>query len=199
LSQETVIMYDFFLNSLRKYIPLTDEQALSITSKLQLRKVRKKQWLLTPGEFCKTEFFVNKGCFRAYFVDDNGNQHIIKFASEGWWITDIESLFAGTPATLYVEALEDGEVIVLPRSAQEELYEQIPQLNKYFRLVYQKALANTSGRLLRTISGTAEKHYGQFIEQYPDMEQRVPQYMIASYLGVTPEFLSKIKGRMAKD
>lgn len=191
-------MYEFFLNSIRKYIQLTDEQASIISGKLQMRKVRKKQWLVTPGEYCKTEFFVNKGCFRAYYVDEQGNQHIIKFASEGWWVTDIESLFTGTPATLYIEALEDGEVIVLPRSVQEELYETIPQLNKYFRLVYQKALSNTSARLLRTISGTAEQHYQQFIQQYPDMEQRMPQYMIASYLGVTPEFLSKIKGRLLK-
>lgn len=192
-------MYEFFLDSLRKYISLSDEQSLLISGKLQLRKVRKKQWLVTPGEYCKTEFFVNKGCFRAYYVDDAGSQHIIKFASEGWWITDIESLLSGTPATLYVEALEDGEVVVLPRSAQEELYEEIPQLNKYFRLVYQKALSNTSGRLLRTISGTAEQHYSQFVQQYPDIEQRVPQYMIASYLGITPEFLSKIKARMVRN
>jgi CRP-like cAMP-binding protein len=191
-------MYEFFLDSLRKYISLSDEQSLLITGKLQLRKVRKKQWLVTPGEYCKTEFFVNKGCFRAYYVDDAGNQHIIKFASEGWWITDIESLLTGAPATLYVEAMEDGEVVVLLRSAQEELYEEIPQLNKYFRLVYQKALSNTSGRLLRTISGTAEQHYSQFVLQYPDIEQRVPQYMIASYLGITPEFLSKIKSRMVR-
>lgn len=191
-------MYEFFLASLRKYISLTDEQAMAITEKLQLRKLRKKQWLVTPGEYCKTEFFVNKGCLRAYYLDDDGHQHIIKFASEGWWISDIESLFNGTPATLYVEALEDSEVIVLPRASQEELFELIPPLNKYFRLVYQKALANSSGRLLRTISGTAEQHYLQFVQQYPDMEQRVPQYMIASYLGVTPEFLSKIKARMVK-
>ena len=191
-------MYEFFLDSLRKYISLSDEQALLITGKLQVRKVRKKQWLVTPGEYCKTEFFVSKGCFRAYHIDDSGKEHVIKFASEGWWITDIESLFSGLPATLYVEALEEGEVIVLQRSAQEELYDDIPELNKYFRLVYQKALANTSGRLLRTISGTAEQHYTQFIQQYPDIEQRVPQYMIASYLGITPEFLSKIKARMVK-
>jgi CRP-like cAMP-binding protein len=191
-------MYEFFLDSLRKYISLSDEQSLLITGKLQLRKVRKKQWLVTPGEYCKTEFFVNKGCFRAYYVDDAGNQHVIKFATEGWWITDIESLFSGAPATLYVEALEDGEVVVLPKAAQEELYDHIPALNKYFRLVYQKALSNTSGRLLRTISGTAEQHYSQFVQQYPDIEQRVPQYMIASYLGITPEFLSKIKARMVR-
>jgi CRP-like cAMP-binding protein len=191
-------MYEFFLASLRKYISLTDGEAFTITEKLQLRKVRKKQWLVTPGEYCKAEFFVNKGCLRAYYVDDDGHQHIVKFASEGWWISDIESLFNATPATLYVEALEDSDVILLTRTSQEELFELIPQLNKYFRLVYQKALANSSGRLLRTISGTAEQHYLQFVQQYPDMEQRVPQYMIASYLGVTPEFLSKIKGRMAK-
>lgn len=191
-------MYEFFLASLRKYIPVSDEQAMAITEKLQTRRLLKKQWLLTPGEYCKTESFVNKGCLRAYYLDDDGHQHTIKFATEGWWITDIESLFNGTPATLYIEALEDSEVFILPRTAQEELYTIIPPLNIYFRLVYQKGLANTSARLLRTISGTAGEHYQQFIEQYPGIEQRVPQYMIASYLGVTPEFLSKIKSKLVK-
>lgn len=104
-------MYEFFLASLRKYISLTEEQALAITEKLQTRRLLKKQWLLTPGEYCKTEFFVNDGCLRAYYVDDDGHQHIIKFASEGWWISDIERLFNGTPATLYVEALEEDKAL----------------------------------------------------------------------------------------
>lgn len=191
-------MYTFLADSLRKYIPLSEEEILLLATATEVKKVRKKQWLLTPGQHCSTEYFVNKGCFRAYFVDDNGHEHITKFATEGWWITDINSYFSDTAATLYVESLEDGEVIVVQKTALETLYERIPQLNKYFRLVYQKALLNSNQRVLRTISNTAGEHYLQFVEQYPNLEQRVPQYMIASYLGITPEFLSKIKMRFAK-
>jgi len=191
-------MYDFFLNSLKKYIPFTEEEEQYLISKIQIRKVRKKQWLVTPGEYCKTNYFVNKGCFRAYYLEDNGDQHISKFAPEGWWITDIGSLFTGAQSKLYVEALEDGEVIPVHAELMDELYERIPQLNKYFRLVYQKALLYSNDRVMCTISQTASNHYRRFLEQYPNLEQRVPQYMIASYLGITPEFLSKEKARLLK-
>jgi|SRR5215831_7138421 len=186
-------MYDFFLASLRKYINISPEEADLLMSKLTVRKVRKKQWLVTPGEPCKTQYLVSQGCFRAYFLHENGNQHITKFASEGWWITDIESFFNGTAATLYVEALEDGEVIPVHNDILEQLYEQVPQLNKYFRLVYQKALVHCSQRVLRTISASATEHYERFLALYPNLEQRIPQYMVASYLGITPEFFSKVK------
>jgi CRP-like cAMP-binding protein len=189
-------MFEFLLDSLKKYIPLSAAEEELIASKAQLRKVRKKQWLVTPGDYCKTEHFVNKGCFRSYYIDNDGHQHIVKFATEGWWITDIASVFAAKPATLYIEALEDGEVVYISKTNMDELFDEIPQLNKYFRLVYQKGLANTCDRIISTISSTAAEHYQQFIQQYANLEQRVPQYMIASYLGVTPEFLSKIKSRL---
>jgi CRP-like cAMP-binding protein len=189
-------MYEFFLKSMQQYISFSPDETTLLTSKIELKKIRKKQWLVTPGDYCKTDYFVNKGCFRAYYVDENGHEHITKFATEGWWITDIQSYFSGLPATLYVESLEDGEVIALNKSALEALYEDIPQLNKYFRLVYQKAMLNSNQRVLRTISNTAGEHFLQFIEQYPNLEQRVPQYMIASYLGITPEFLSKIRRKV---
>jgi CRP-like cAMP-binding protein len=191
-------MYDFFLNSLKKYIHFTEEEEQTLTSKIQIRKVRKKQWLVTPGEHCKTNYFVNKGCFRAYYLADNGDQHTSKFAPEGWWITDINSLFTGAQTSLYVEALEDGEVIPIHTEFMDELYECIPQLNKYFRLVYQKALLYSNERVMCTISQTAGNHYRRFLELYPNLEQRVPQYMIASYLGITPEILSKEKARLLK-
>ena len=191
-------MYEFFLDSIKRYISLTPDEEALITSKVQVRKVRKKQWLVTPGEHCKADHFVNKGCFRAYYQDDNGVQHTIRFATEGWWMTDVFSLFTQKPATLYVEALEDGEVVVVSESAMDELYEAIPQLNKYFRLAYQKGLAFSTNRILHTISNTATDHYQLFLQQFPTVEQRVPQYMIASYLGVTPEFLSKIKSKIMK-
>src|SRR5438270_275550 len=143
-------MYDFFLQSLKRYISLTPDEEALISSKVQVRKVRKKQWLVTPGEYCKSDHFVNKGCFRADYMDNSGVQHTIRFATEGWWMTDVESLFTQKPATLYVEALEDGEVIVVYQSVMDELYEAIPQLNKYFRLAYQKGLAYSTIRIMVT-------------------------------------------------
>jgi CRP-like cAMP-binding protein len=191
-------MYNFFLESLRKYINLSDQEAELLISKVHFKKVRKRQWIVTPGHECKVEFFVNKGVLRAYYPHDNGNQYTTKFAPEGWWISDVQSLFNGEPATQYIEPLEDSEVIGIPKPNMDLLYEEIPQLNKYFRLVYQKALANSSERVLRTISDTTHGHYIKFLAQYPNLEQRVPQYMIASYLGVTPEFFSKLKAQVMK-
>jgi CRP-like cAMP-binding protein len=191
-------MCEFFLDSLKKYIAFDKEEENLLLSKVQLRRVQKKQWLVTPGEYCRAEHFVSKGCFRAYYIDDRGVQHITKFAPEGWWITDADSYFNGGLAKLYVEALEDGEVVVMHKAVQEELFETLPQLNKYFRLVYQKGMVNSCERVLRTISDSAAEHYIRFLDQYPCLDQRVPQYMIASYLGITPEFLSKIKTSRVK-
>jgi len=191
-------MYEALVESLKNYIELTDDEINLLISKVELKKVRKKQWLLTPGEYSHAKYFISKGCFRAYCIDDNGHEHITKLSMEGWWISDIQSFLSGEPATQYVEALEDGEVVVFPKTVLEELCDQIPQLNKYFRLLYQLALCNNQQRIFRTISNTADKHYLQFIDQFPALEQRVPQYMIASYLGITPEFLSKIKKKSSK-
>ena len=191
-------MFDALIKSLRNYVEISDEEIDTLISKLEVRKVKKKQWLVTPGEYCKSEHFISKGVFRAYCVDDNGHEHITKLSMEGWWITDISSFISGEPATQYVEALEDGEVILFRKQILEELYQEIPELNKYFRLLYQLALCNNQQRIFRTISNTADKHYYHFIEQFPGIEQRVPQYMIASYLGITPEFLSKIKRKAHK-
>lgn len=188
-------MFTRLLSALREYIQLTPEEENLLVSKLEVRRVKKRQWLVTPGEYCKNDYFINKGCFRSYCIDEDGHEHITKLAMEGWWITDLKSFITGEPAVRYVEALEDGEVIVWRKHVLEELYEQIPQLNKYFRILYQKALVNNHDRIFRTISGTAEEHYYKFVAQYPELEQRIPQYMIASYLGITPEFLSRIKSK----
>lgn len=189
-------MFDALLHNLRKQILLSDEEANLLVAKLEVRKVKKKQWLVTPGDYCQSEHYINKGCFRAYCIDEDGTEHITKLSTEDWWITDIQSYLSGEPARLYVEALEDGEVIVFKKNVLEELYEAIPQLNKYFRLLYQLALVNNQRRIFQTISSTAEEHYTQFLQQHPNLDQRVPQYMIASYLGITPEFLSKIRKRV---
>jgi CRP-like cAMP-binding protein len=192
-------MFEQLLNNFRKHISLSDQEVELLITHVEFRKVKKKQWLVTPGEPCRSEHYINKGCFRAYCIDEQGHEHVTKISTEDWWITDIQSFLSGDPAQLYVEALEDGEVIVFRKHMLEELYKRIPQLNKYFRLLYQLALVNNQRRIFQTISNTAEEHYLRFLEQHPELEQRVPQYMIASYLGITPEFLSKIrKKRMQK-
>src|SRR5689334_8802676 len=108
-------MYNFFLESLRKYINISEQEAEALISKVYYKKERKKQWIIQPGNECKVEFFVNKGCLRAYYLHENGNQYTTKFAPEGWWISDLQSLFSGEPATQYIETLEDSEVIAITK------------------------------------------------------------------------------------
>jgi len=189
-------MYDMLIANLRKHINLTAEDIDTITSRLNLKKVKRKHYLVAPQEYCRYEHFVIKGCFRSYFVDDRGDEHITYFAVEDYWITDLQSFISGEPATLYVEALEDSEVLQLSKNHLEELFQLVPQLNNYFRILYQKSIVSMNTRVLNAISSTADEHYLQFLKRYPFLEQRVPQYMIASYLGVTPEFLSKIRSRV---
>lgn len=186
------------LNEIGKYVQLSEQDQHEIIKRLQVKKVRKKQYLVVPDEVCRVEHFINAGCFRAFYVGDDGKEYITKFGVENCWITDLQSFHSGEPATLYVEALEPGELVVIKKDDMEQLFKTVPLLNNYFRIIYQHSLIAQHYRVLSAISSTAEHQYLQFISRYPDLEQRVPQYMIASYLGVTAEFLSRIKLNLMK-
>ena len=134
-----------------------------------------------------------RGCLRAFYIDANGFEHNVLFAVEDWWIADLASFLAQTPATLDVEALEDCELLQLDRPALEALYAQVPKLERYFRLMLQNAFVAQQQRILASISAPAEARYRAFRVKYPQLEQRLPQRHVASYLGITPEFLSKIR------
>lgn len=158
----------------------------------------KRYVLLRAGEVCRFEGFVLEGCVKTYFIEPNGAEVILTFATENWWVSDLVSFEEQKPARFYIETLEDTEMLLLDRSSKAALLEKFPQLERMFRLMVQRHLASYQNRLYETVSLTAEERYAHFIAQFPDLLQRVPQYQIAAYLGMSPEFLSKIRRRQAQ-
>lgn len=189
-------MYDLFFQKFNEKVPLTDEEQEQIRAYLTPKKLRKRQYLLQEGDICKAIAFVEKGALREYSVD-NGSDHIIQFALEGWTISDLFSFLTGEPASYNIDALEDAELVLITRSAHEELLKKQPKYGTYMRLLITGAYIALQRRLTSTISVSVEERYRSFTEMYPDIVQRVPQHMIASYLGLTPETLSRARKKMA--
>lgn len=177
---------------------LSDAETALCNSMFEQRHLRKKQYLLQEGEVCRYQYFVVNGILRSYTTDDKGGEHILQFASEGWWMADLYSFFTGEPSQYYMEALEDADVLLISRSNWDKLLEQLPKLEHYFRVLLQNHLVSTQRRLLTSLSEPAEQRYLRFVATYPDCVQRVPQHMIAAYLGITKESLSRLRGRMSR-
>jgi CRP/FNR family cyclic AMP-dependent transcriptional regulator len=169
-----------------------------LDSLLEKRIVKRKTMLLQEGEVCHFEAFVNQGCIRSYYLDENGFEVTLQFAIEDWWVSDIASFHDQQPSHMFIEALEDCELLILNPATKESLLQQIPSLERYFRLMVQRNLSSLQSRLFKTIATSAQDKYLDFLEKYPTIPQRVPQHYIASYLGISPEFLSKVRTRMAK-
>jgi len=176
---------------------LSDEEFNHFISLAKQRKIRKKQYILQAGDVCRYESFVISGCLRAYYVDDKGQEHILQFAVEDWWIGDMHSFLTETPATYNIDALEESELLQLDKASLEKLYKLVPQFERFFRIKIQNAFIHLQQRIIASMSETAEQRYLQFIEKYAELEQRLPQHQVASYLGITPEFLSRIRKNLA--
>jgi CRP-like cAMP-binding protein len=190
---------NLILQNLKRHIDLTEEEKKIFSSSLKSKKVKRHQFLGEEGEISRYQNFVTKGCLRSYFVDENGFEHNVQFAIEDWWIGDMASFLTKKPGSLYIEALEDSEVLQLDNPTMEDLYIKIPKLERFFRILLQNAFISFEQRIISVISKTAEERYLEFINKYPLMEQRLPQIHIASYLGITPEFLSKIRKKILID
>ncbi|MEH6308759.1 Crp/Fnr family transcriptional regulator [Olivibacter sp. CPCC 100613] len=162
------------------------------------KKYRKKQYMLQQGDVCKYIAFVEKGMLRSYQVDDKGSEHIIQFASEGWWIGDNYSFLTGLPASYDIDILEDAEVLLITQPRMEEMLQAIPSMERYMRLLMQHSLISMQRRIACTLSTQAEERYLGFIAEHPNLGQRVPQHMLASFLGMTPETLSRIRKQLLK-
>jgi CRP-like cAMP-binding protein len=186
-------MYELLLEKFKEKISLTPEEEVLSKSFFTPKKIRKKQYLLQEGDVCRYVAFVEKGMLRMYTIDEKGNEHIVQFAFEGWWMADQYSLLTGEPSNFSIEAIEDCELLLLSRQAEEEMLEKIPKFEKYFRLLIQNSLIATQRRLTRTLTLTAEQRYTELIHSCPTIPQRVPQHMMASFLGITPETLSRIR------
>jgi len=190
-------MYELFFKSLNEKIALTSEEEEIIKSYLTPKKLRKKQYLLQAGDVCKTIAFVEKGTLRAYSTDEKGNEHIIQFALEGWTIADLYSFMTGEPAMYHIDALEDTELVLISKAAQEEILKRVPKYETYTRMQLTGAYMAMQKRLTSIISLSVEERYKHFIAVYPDIAQRVPQHMIASYMGLKPETLSRVRKKIA--
>ncbi|MCC9168980.1 Crp/Fnr family transcriptional regulator [Pontibacter harenae] len=189
-------MYELFFQKFQEKVPLTDEEQEQIKAYLTPKKLRKRQYLLQEGEVCKAIAFVERGALREYSVD-NGSEHILQFAIEGWTISDLFSFLTGEQATYNIDALEDAELVLITKGAHEELLKKQPKYETYMRLLITGAYIALQRRLTSNISLPVEERYTSFTEMYPDIAQRVPQHMIASFMGVKPETLSRIRKKMA--
>lgn len=191
-------MHDLFFESFNKKVPLTKEEELQIAKFLTPKKLRKKQYLLQEGDPCKFVAFVEKGALRSYSVDEKGTEHIIQFALEGWTIADLYSFLTGEPATYNIDAIEDSELTLISKSAHEELLNTMPKFETFTRLNITGAYVAMQRRLTSIISSPSEDRYESFNALYPDIVQRVPQHMIASYMGLTPETLSRVRKKIVR-
>ena len=192
-------MYELFFRKFNEKISLAPEEEEIIKTCLMPKKLRKKQYLLQEGDICKTIAFVEKGALREYTLDENGNEHIVQFALEGWIISDLYSFLTGEPATYNIDALEDSELVLITKSSYEELLKKVPKYETYTRLNITGAYIAMQKRLTSTISASSEERYSAFNSIYPDIVQRVPQHMIASYMGLTPETLSRIRRKISNN
>ncbi|WP_394774802.1 Crp/Fnr family transcriptional regulator [Flavobacterium sp.] len=189
------MMYGLFFQNIAKHIQLEIAEETQLKSKLHFKIISKNEALLTAGNPCRNIYFVNKGCLRIYQNHKNGEETNILFCPENWWASDINSFSLGLPATYSIDALENSEVIYIDLKDLEELYIQIPKLERFFRILFQNGFALYQNRLTLALSTSAEIRYALFNKQYPMLHKRISQKHIASYLGITPVFLSIIKKR----
>jgi CRP-like cAMP-binding protein len=190
-------MFDLLFRNIEQKIELTEDDKSFCKTLFIPKKLRKKQFLLQAGDISEHVAFVNKGLLRSYSVDEKGEEHIIQFAPEDWWINDMNSFLTREKAIYNIDALEDTEILLLEKTAQDKLFEHIPKFERYFRLLIQASFVAMHKRLLSTITNTAEEKYMRMLKTYPDIVQRVPQHMIASYLGIKPETISRIRKKQA--
>jgi len=189
---------DLILQHVSRHIQLDKTEADFFVSLLRHQTIPKKGFLLKTGEVCKTENFIVKGCMRIYTIDENGFEHIVLFGIENWWVGDLYSFLTQKPSVYYIDALEDTQVLQITKTDLDLLYERVPKFERFFRLIIQNAYIAHQQRIDQNLSAPAELRYIQFMEKYPAFVQRIPQKQIAAYLGITPEFLSMLRRKLAK-
>ncbi|MFT7396197.1 MAG: CRP-like cAMP-binding protein [Flavobacterium sp.] len=185
-----------FQKNILKYVDLSENELAEFRSCYTLEKVEKNKIILKQGEICEFEGYVLEGCFKIFSQDENGREHILYFAIEDWWVLDIDSFVSGKASKLYIQALEDSVILTIDKAKKEQLYCDIPKVEKLFRIMNQKALAATQLRVISLLHENADKRYLDFNERYPSLSQRIPQHQIAAYLGISHEFLSKVIKRI---
>jgi len=190
-------MYVRYFQELNKKVLLTEEDQDLIKNYLTVKKIRKRQYLLQEGDVCKFVAFVEKGAMRLYRVNEDGSEHIVVFALEGSFITDLYSFFTSEPSTYNIDAIEDSELVLITRTASDELRKLSLKYQEFIFQATSEAYIQLERRITSTISLSLEERYKELTAHYPDIIQRVPQHMIASYMGLNPETLSRLRKRIS--
>jgi len=190
--------YDLVLNNVAKHISLDKDETAYFTSLLEFKEIKRKSFLLKEGQLCKTINYVHSGALRAYYLDKKGKESTIMFAINDWWITDMFCFVNQQPAMLFIEAIENSVIFKLKKEALDKLYIEIPKFERFFRIIMQNAYIREQLRVIQNLSLSAEERYNNFLAKYPQVVKQVTQKQIASYLGITPEFLSTIRATKVK-
>jgi CRP-like cAMP-binding protein len=191
-------MFDLLRQHIEKRTHLTKDEFDIVKNYFVTRKLRKKQFLLNEGEVCRYIGFVNSGCMREYTIDSRGNEHIIQFAIEDWWVSDLNSFLSGEPAEYNIDALQDSEILLLEKSARDKLLDECPKMERFFRILIESNHVANHRRITDSLSTSAEEKYLKFIKTYPKLFELVSQNQIASYLGITPQSLSRIRKELSQ-
>jgi CRP-like cAMP-binding protein len=188
-------MYDLLRKHFGKYVTLTKEEFERAADYFKFRKYKKHQYILQEGDVSRYETFILKGCTRIFETDGKGQEHIIQFGLEDWWVGDMYSYFTNSPSRLSIDCIEDCEVLQITADNFEKMCDEIPKLEKHFRKLFQSAFVASSQRIYSNLSKPAIERYKEFLDKYPLIGQRVPNSYIASYLGITPQSLSRLRAR----
>lgn len=192
-------MYQNTIEHFRKYVDISDGDINIIAKYLKPIKLKRKDFLLKEGQVCRANYFVEKGCLRMYFINEKGAEQISQFAIENWWIADYFSLLDNKNSDYYIQAIEKSEILTFDYSQQNALFKDVPHFERYFRIVSERQVAASQHRNRLLYDLSKEEFYQHFSSAFPEFMQRVPQYMIASYLGLSPEYLSEIKSKKSNN
>lgn len=189
-------MYEQINHNVSQCLAFSPEELEIFNALLKPKNAPKKTFLLKQGEICEFEAYIVKGCIKTYYIDSNGFEVILTFGIEDWWVSDITSFHEHKPSRMFIETLEDCQLLMLNPQSKEELLRKVPGFERVFRLMVQKHLNSYQERLFGSFAQSAQERYMAFLKKYPTLSQRISQHLIASYLGISPEFLSKIRSKM---
>lgn len=191
-------MFEQLYNSIHKEVSLSEDEWEQCKNSFRPRQMLKRQFLLQEGDTCREITFIEQGALYSYSTDHKGNQHVMQFGFEGWWIADLHSFFTQTPSTLNIELLEDSTLLLIDRKHHNQLLQEIPAYERYHRIIIQNAYVALQHRVENALGLTAEEKYARLIEHSPEFMNRVPLHLVASYLGMSPETLSRVRRQMSQ-